>query len=134
MTRGRWVIITKRGIYASIEFNGDMYYRGGHGEEVVKILKRIKGLADFKRELLKFNDKHFGYEDLNEINAWCRKADLDLREKTYFKNFNWFSDYLYFKNLTKEDVYITNFYGKKYVLHPNEIAIYNFGCKTNYKI
>ena len=137
MTRGQIAIITKDGIMTSTEFNGDMYMPtkkwAGHGRVVVNALKRTNDVADYQFEVAKFNKENHHYNDTTLVHKYFGHDMLDFT-KDYFEN--WFSDYVYIKNMVAEVVKLTtNVYdkegrsiGKKEVqLAPNQIAVLYFG-------
>ncbi len=126
MTRGQIVIITDECVYTTTEFNGDMYVEEhGHGFEVLKELKKIKSVEDYEAFVEDFNAEHFEY---NEELVYQKRGDfkeiLDM-SKDYFGD--WFSDYLYIKNLSSEPKEITLNYGKTLLLDPNRLMVLNFG-------
>ncbi len=141
MTRGKLVIFGDDYILSSVEYNGDMYWTG-HGREARRRLKKVKTRKDFIEENIKFDEENFGYArqlgkegliyyPLAEGN-WSRESLLDMNTD-YFKK--WFSDYLYIKNLSKENLIFTcrNARGhegdipKRYMLAPGKIGIFRFG-------
>lgn len=136
MTRGQIAIIVKGKVLTSTEFNGDMYMPtkqwAGHGRVVINALKRTKDIADYQFEVAKFNKENHHYEE----DMLVHKQPLETLDftKDYFEN--WFSDYVYIKNLTNETVQIvSNDYDDdgshdkavKKELAPNEIAVLCFG-------
>lgn len=135
MTRGKFVIITDKGTFSSLEFNGDMYFKEGHGPEVVERLARVSNVKDLIKEVDAFNTKNFHYE----------VSRLDLTYKASRKNFInffrtnyydiWFSDYLYIKNTMDSDTRITLNDGTNYILPPQKICVIYFGksIRTEYK-
>lgn len=133
MTRGQIAIITDGGIMTSIEFNGDMYLDGGHGEDAINSLKNSTDIATYQYEVAKFNMEHHHYNDCDRLTYELGEQALDFT-KDYFDI--WFSDYIYIKNLKKEiaelitetrdeNDKITG--TKKVKLAPNEIAVLCFG-------
>ena len=140
MTRGQIAIIQEDGIMTSTEFNGDMYMPNrqwaGHGRKVINALKRVNDVADYQFEVAKFNKENHHYND-RKLTYWVEGHErLDFTQD-YFEH--WFSDYVYIKNLTKQEVkMITDkcdnegrSIGKVEVtLEPNEIAVLNFGELT----
>lgn len=128
MTRGQITVIAKYygskepTIITSIEFNGDMYM-DGHGKQVVNLLKKVVDIANYQYAVAKFNNEHHHYNDpqltynLNNLNV------LDFT-KDYFEN--WFSDYVYLKNITDETVCIKTSNGE-HELNPGDIAVLCFG-------
>ena len=132
MTRGQLAIITDRGIMTSIEFNGDMYLDGGHGEDAITALKNSTDIASYQYEVAKFNVEHHHYNDCDRQTYELGISALDFT-KDYFDV--WFSDYIYIKNLKKEKVELItetrdklgNPTGtKKVQLAPNEVAVLCF--------
>lgn len=137
MTRGQITIITKSKVMTSTEFNGDMYMPtkkwSGHGRTVINALKRVNDVATYQYEVAKFNKENHHYNDLERLTYIMDLETLDFT-KDYFEN--WFSDYIYIKNITNDNVNITtnvtdkcgNDIGKKVVeLKPNAIAVLCFG-------
>lgn len=137
MTRGQIAIIVKGKVMTSTEFNGDMYMPtkqwAGHGRVVINALKRTNDVADYQYEVAKFNKENHHYTDCDHL---VHKQPLETLNfyKSYFEN--WFSDYVYIKNLTNETVQIiTNQYDEDgrndkplpVNLEPNEIAVLCFG-------
>ena len=108
MTKGKLVLLTDDSIYVSVEFNGDMFYRG-HGRRVLELLYLVNSVEDFERCLKKFNAEAFQYPydeydddsyDCGLIEKhWFRflKQPLYLRESY---NYHWSSDYLYIRNIS----------------------------------
>ena len=140
MTRGQIVVFHEGGITTSTEFNGDMYFNagdgwGGHGDEVVEALKKVKSVEDYKEYVRAFNKEYFQYEEELFYNAitdggygFTEKDMLDMTEGYYDK---WFSDYLYFKNLRDEDVDLITMDGTMLTVKPNGILALNFGDFTD---
>lgn len=134
MTRGQIVIIRKKDLFTSIEFNGDMYmpddHWAGYGQEVVDGLKQVQDLADYFSFVATFNKEHHHYCDLDHL--WYNYNEtqikqhhmLDMRED-YFEN--WFSDYLYIKNMSDEKITIMDSDGETLEIEPDKIVVLCFG-------
>lgn len=125
MTRGKFAIITDKGMFTSYEFNGDMYNtKNGHGPEVIERLGRVNNKADLVREVEEFNAKNFGYEgEFNE--PYFIEKSVDFCRNTYFDKY--FSDYVYVKNLCSETKKIIDYHGKEVEIEPNQILVFGFG-------
>lgn len=130
MTRGTFVLLTDKTVFGSCEFNGDMYYDGGHGVEVVERLKKVKNYEDFVNEVKAFDLATFMYQ--NDEGEYFSVDDYKIPpyginfNKTYFNDW-WFSDYLYILNLSSKSQIIKDRDGLDLVIEPNEIQIYRFG-------
>lgn len=139
MTRGQIAIIKNPynrseeiEVMTSIEFNGDMYMKNGHGHEVVRLLRKVHDVANYQLAVAKFNDKNHHYNDCDrltyETTGEKAKEMLDFT-KDYFKN--WFSDYVYIKNLTNQFITLKaedkNEKAIEVELEPNAIAVLCFG-------
>lgn len=138
MTRGQIAIIAKDDkVVTSMEFNGDMYMPTkewkGLGQLAVNALKRTTDLATYLFEIARFNKNHHHYNDCVHIASEMGLETLDFSNK-YFDN--WFSDYVYIKNLTDREVAIkTAIHDEKgnkigcedSLLQPNQIAVVCFG-------
>jgi len=125
MTRGKFVLITEDQVYISIEFNGDMY-PSGHGIEVMNRLKKVHTPDDFISEVTGFNKENFQYKDkliYTESLAWFKKFK-DFRID-YFDH--WFSDWLYFKNVSGKDWAFITRGGKERIVVDGEMAAFTFG-------
>ena len=124
MTRGRIAIISPDGrLVTSVEFNGDMYYKDGHGEEVFSGLDDIESEEEFIDFVTEFNREHFGYTD-RELWYCCENECFDLRHDYYD---NWFSDYIYIKNLSDQAQTFIDCNGEKVILGEGERAAFYFG-------
>lgn len=131
-TRGQIAIITNRSVKTSCEFNGDMY-PDGNGNEAVERLRNATNVATHAQEVYKFNDDFYNYNDV-DLTYTMSLETLDFT-KNYFDN--WFSDYVYIKNVSKTTRTLKtrerdeNGKDKKepkeYQLRPNEIAVLCFG-------
>jgi len=141
MTRGQIAIIKKEygknTILTSVEFNGDMYMPTkswvGHGQQVINALRKVNDTAAYQLAVARFNYNYHHYNDCDSLTHTENIEALDFT-KDYFDN--WFSDYIYIKNITLETVkLITSIIdeegrdiGKKEVdLAPNQIAVICFG-------
>jgi len=146
MTRGTLYIILPKGkVISSCEFNGDMYgspndpkelREAGHYSEMIERLKRVLTEADFRKEILAFDKKSFEYSKEksnyfrfyknNWKQEWTDKSGvIDMREDKYLKRF--FSDYLFFKNLSGEPVGFKDRDGKLITVQDREIITFDFG-------
>lgn len=123
MTRGNFVLITDEGVFASIQFNGDMY-PSYNGRYVYNILKKVETFEEFKAAIKRFNEKRFRYGE-EEVNTLERYSNLDFSDD-YYGRYN--SDYLYIKNISSSEYVITPRTKKATrSIKPNEIQIWNFG-------
>lgn len=126
MTRGNLCVITDKGIFASVQFNGDMYLEDpGHGKEVLERLARIKNILDFEQEVIAFDKKNFGY---SEEDGYCwlttQWENLDFTDN-YFTHYN--SDYIYIKNISGQPYSIQTRDGSVVTMQPQQICIFYFG-------
>ena len=142
MTRGQITVVLNDGvIWTSTEFNGDMYYKDGHGEEIMETFPKVTTLEEYKKYVEDFNRNHHNYDedvltyeltDMGEVEneeyIFTYEEFLDMRTD-YFKK--WFEDYLYIKNLSDETVQFIDREGNVYDLEPMEIAVLNFGEYTD---
>lgn len=142
MTRGQIAIIKNgynktKEVMTSIEFNGDMYMPDGkwdgHGQRVIDLLKKANDVADYQWVVAKFNMENHHYNDCESLTRKQGIETLDFT-KDYFED--WFSDYVYIKNITKEPVKLTtrisdemgHDIGKQEVdLEQGQIAVLCFG-------
>lgn len=126
MTRGRIVVILNGEVMlVSTEFNGDMYYEG-HGEDIINAFAEIEDEDQYREFVKQFNDDNFEYNErlVYKISNEIYERYLNM-SVGYFDN--WFSDYIYVKNLSDETVeFITN-KEYKYILKPNKIGVFYFG-------
>ena len=101
MTRGQIAAILPDGkLITSVEFNGDMYYSGGHGEEVFSELECIESEKEYREFVKDFNDRNFRYTD-RELFYDCDESFFDMSTDYFGK---WFSDYVYVKNLSEKEI------------------------------
>jgi len=124
MTRGTIFLIEKSKkdkikITETCEFNGDMY-KDGHGKEVMKGLKEVKNLEEFKKFVIQFDQDNFKYQSEpgdyfkfhthKEPQAWffypgersSKIMHIYFRPESYFHFF--FSDWTFWKNLSDIEV------------------------------
>ena len=137
MTRGQLAIIEKGGVMTSIEFNGDMYMPSrkwhGYGQKAINALKRANDRATYQYEVAKFNKDNHHYNDCDRLTYKLGLSALNFT-KDYFDV--WFSDYIYIKNITTEDVKINTeirdksgkvIGNKEHTLKPKAIAVLCYG-------
>lgn len=126
MTRGKLILITNKIVYISTEFNGDMY-PDGNGLEAFKRLLNVNNPKDYVKEVGEFNKNNFDYQGRvfgTRNLKWLEKTK-DFSED-YFNN--WFSDWLYVKNISKKPVkFILMDTKEERVVMPDEVAAFNFG-------
>jgi len=99
MTRWTFVLILWDKVLLSAEFNWDMYPEW-FWDEALMLLEGVNTEQEFRDRIKKFNEDHFWYEEdlVLEIPVSDFEDALDMSED-YFKY--WFSDWLFFKNLSK---------------------------------
>ena len=145
MTRGTFYLLLPSKILESCEFNGDMYgspkddlrlQGAGNYSLAIQLLKNVEGdesfekmVKDFDRQAeFNYQDEENGYFGVFE-RSWESKINLareiDFNKKDYFDKF--FSDYLYFKNLSGENVRFRTKYGEEIILSNGKIATFYFG-------
>ena len=125
MTRFQIAVIKDGVIYTSTEFNGDGYW-SGHGEVVYKALQNITTVEEWKKYVTKFNSETFEYSEKLHYKIEGEYDNyLDMTEDYYD---NWFSDYIYIKNLGEDGVEFITDNGKT-ILESNDVAVFNFGTR-----
>lgn len=124
MTRGQIAVILPGGkLITSVEFNGDMYYSGGHGEEVFSELESMESEKEYREFVKDFNDRNFRYTDC-ELFYDCDESFFDMSTNYFGK---WFSDYVYVKNLSEKEVVFIDADKQKIVLEPDAVMAFYFG-------
>ena len=108
MTRGTFVLFAPENVFESVEFNGDMYF-SGHGEEAAKEIAKVDSFLSFVECIKEFNEKHFGYPEeevkaYSEVPRFAYDDMLDMSAQ-YFEKY--FSDYIFIKNISGEDLTFT---------------------------
>lgn len=128
MTRGKLILLLPGDTYLiTDEFNGDMYLHG-KGSIAIVGLENIKDIGGFRALCENFNKQHYEYEDFEIHEESYGISDLNTItfEADNYYDF-WFSDYLYFKNLTSELFTFIDRKNQKIILEPNGIAVFQFG-------
>lgn len=126
MTRGRIaVIIDYKTLLMSTEFNGDMYPEYyGHGLDVYNKLLKTENETEYRGYVYEFNNDFFQYND-SEMFYEAPVSILDF-SKDYFEN--WFSDYVYIKNLSDIPIrFIEKNTNRESYILPKEVKVFNFG-------
>ena len=123
MTRFQIAVIKDGVIYTSTEFNGDGYW-SGHGEVVYAALQNITTVEEWKEYVTKFNSETFQYDEELHYKIDDEYEDYLDMSKEYFKN--WFSDYIYIKNIDEDEVEFITENGIT-ILVPDDVAVFNFG-------
>lgn len=144
MTRGKMILINKdkfngkNVMNITCEFNGDMYI-SWYGKLVISNLEKISKFEEFRKFVDYFDDMFFQYKngqfsDYYLISYEEIKDNIINLQDNYFDN--WFSDYLYFKNVSGEDINILcEIEDKKetITIKNGEIKVFNFGRLVDYK-
>ena len=129
MTRGKLAIVTNnRHIFTSVEFNGDMYIEG-YGKDAIRSLDKVSEPGDFAEAVKTFNKEHHNYDDRElvfDISDWYDSM-LDM---SIDYSDNWFSDYVYLRNLSDEAITIKDTTGKRVRIDTLSTAVFNFGKYT----
>ena len=125
MTRGTTILITNNSMIETTEFNGDMYLEpNSNGQQMLDLLKKVKTEKDFKQAIKKFNQDNFGYKE-KLFHTSRNENSITFTEQSYFKR--WFSDYLFFLNISHKQIKFIDIEGKSKILKPNQIIIFYFG-------
>lgn len=126
MTRGTVILLTNFKSVVTCEFNGGMYIKPeSNGSILLEHLDKVKTVRQFKRAIEKFNGGCFGYDDMPLYLTVKRLRNIEFKPSTYYKD--WFSDYLYFINISWFKIKITSMDSKIFYLFPGEIAVWYFG-------
>ena len=125
MTRGTLAIIADDNrIFISIEFNGDMYL-SGYGVDAIRCLETVDNEDDFEDAVRKFEDEHHHYREEIMVGEIKDSKPFLNMSKDYFDN--WFSDYVFIKNVSTEIITIIDADKDVIQISPDEIAVFNFG-------
>ena len=131
MTRGTPYLILRSKMVCSDEFNGDMYgspkdskweQKNGCYPEMMERLKKVKSEGEFRKEMKAFNSENHNYHPFGFYTN--ERKDIDLSDN-YFGNF--FSDYLFFKNMSGRTVKIVDSKKRQIELKHGSIATFYFG-------
>ncbi len=131
MTRGRLVVIFKEEAYVSIEFNGDMYYEegSGYGVEAIHALFAVRNKNTFETAVKMFDEENFGYASkygVNLVKKISFEDALDFREENYKRKTYGYSDYIYIRNLSGQDVVARNEDGE-HVIANGLVGVFFYG-------
>ena len=130
MTRGKFVLFEEDKVYATNEFNGDMYY-SGHGELAALGMKGVRTKEALLEYAKDFNKKEFGYPE-EEICLYLL-ADEETYDKyldmtqSYFEKY--FSDYIYIINVSGRDLEFKTKSGTR-ILRDDTSGVLNFGTEA----
>jgi hypothetical protein len=125
-TRGTAILLTNFKSVTSCEFNGNMSIGNNtDGSFLLEHLEKVKTVREFKRAIERFNGGWYGYNGIPLHLTVGKLRNIRFKQSTYYRD--WFSDYLYFMNISWFKVKITGKDGKVFHLLPGEIAVWYFG-------
>ena len=134
MTRGSAYILYKKDnkiwIGYSGEFNGNMY-PGGNYEDMVNALFDIKTYEDYGLIMHKFNKEHHNYSVFDiyhsTLNTYLNKETKNKInfDVEYYKH--WFSDYIFFINLTGSNFYFADTEKQLVPSSNGTVTVFNYG-------
>ena len=134
MTRGKIAIITKKkNIYASVEFDGDMYPEE-YGQDIVKALNSVEKKKDYKKVVREFNDENkFDYDEplFEKITDYSLEEMLDMSGDKYMERWGG-SDYLYLKNLSADDLKWIDPDGQERILYAGKTVVLEDGYEKDF--
>lgn len=124
-TRGTAFLLLKERVLETTEFNGDMY-PSWHGDNFFKGVNESENEKDFVDFIKEFNDENFGYEE--DLIYATRNSEFydDIKDDVLVINFNnayferFFSDWIFFKNLSGKAVKFIVKGDRREILIPNE--------------
>lgn len=131
MTRGTGFLLLPDRVFESTEFNGDMYPEG-YGDIFIKALSFCKNESNFRDFIKDFNELYFNYGE--ELVYPKPVEKVYENHKGYVIDFNndyfgrFFSDWIFFKNLTgKTVIFIERELGRSTELLNEGTIRFNFG-------
>lgn len=129
MTRGTAYLITNNEVITHDEFNGDMY-PGERGNKFYQGINKCTTPEQFIEFINRFNQEEFQYKDFNIIKRsrkelLNKKGELNFTDEDYYERF--FSDYIFFHNLSTADIPILNINGDKFTLYAGCTMAFYFG-------
>ena len=144
MTRGKMILINKdkfsekNVMNITCEFNGDMYI-SWYGKLVISNLEKVENFEEFRKFVDYFDNMFFQYKN-SQYSDYYLISYEEIKENTINlqDNYvdNWFSDYLYFKNVCGKDVNILceiNNKKETITIKNGEIKVFHFGESVDYK-
>lgn len=143
MTRGKMILINKdkfsekNVMNITCEFNGDMYL-SCFGKVVIANLEKVSNYVKFRKFVDYFDSMFFKYQETDDGYYGIYKEEIKDNCINVCDDYfdNWFSDYLYFKNVSGEDINILceiNNKKETITIKNNEIKVFNFGELVDYK-
>ena len=143
MTRGKVILINKdkfsekNVMNITCEFNGDMYL-SWFGKVVIANLEKVSNYVKFRKFVDYFDSMFFKYQETDDGYYGIYKEEIKDNCINVCDDYidNWFSDYLYFKNVCGEDVNILceiNNKKETITIKNGEIKVFNFGELVDYK-
>lgn len=143
MTRGKMILINKdkfsekNVMNITCEFNGDMYL-SWFGKVVIANLEKVSNYVEFRKFVDYFDSMFFKYQETDDGYYGIYKEEIKDNCINVCDDYfdNWFSDYLYFKNVCGEDINILceiNNKKETITIKNGEIKAFHFGELVDYK-